>query len=82
MKKRQVTVLSAAVVCDACGVTIKAGEKAIVEFDEKTCACRFTHTICPEDREKIDSPRPSNPRNLVRGAVRARTVKDTKRKAR
>ena len=46
--KRQVTVLSAAVVCDRCGETIRAGERAIVEFDEKSGKCRFLHETCPD----------------------------------
>ena len=32
MKRRKLT-LEAAVVCDRCGETIRAGEAAIVEFD-------------------------------------------------
>ena len=80
--KRQVTVLSAAVVCDRCGETIRAGERAIVEFDEKTGRCRFFHEKCPGAESPSSIPRPRSPRVSVRGAVRARTTKNTKRKVR
>ena len=80
--KRQVTVLSAAVVCDRCGETIRAGERAIVEFDEKTGRCRFFHEKCPGAESPSRIPRPRSPRVSVRGAVRARSAKNTKRKVR
>ena len=80
--KRQVTVLSAAVVCDRCGKTIRAGERAIVEFDEKSGKCRFLHETCPDQAETAKAPRPRSPRVSVRGAVRARSAKNTKRKVR
>ncbi len=74
MKRQRVT-LTAAVVCDRCGETIKAGETAIVTFDEKTGECRFTHEACPAaENAAVKVPRPIRPRTLVRGAVRARTV--------
>ena len=80
--RRQVTVLSAAVVCDRCGETIRAGERAIVEFDEKTGRCRFFHEKCPGAESLSRIPRPRSPRVSVRGAVRARFTKNTKRKVR
>ena len=80
--RRQVTVLSAAVVCDRCGETIRAGERAIVEFDEKTGRCRFFHEKCPGAESPSRIPRPRSPRVSVRGAVRARLTKNTKRKVR
>ena len=80
--KRQVTVRSAAVVCDRCGETIRAGERAIVEFDEKSGKCRFLHETCPDQAETAKAPRPRSPRVSVRGAVRARSAKNTKRKVR
>ena len=80
--KRQVTVLSAAVVCDRCGETIRAGERAIVEFDEKSGKCRFLHEKCPGAESPSRIPRPRSPRVSVRGAVRARLTKNTKRKVR
>ena len=83
--RRQETVLAAAVVCDRCGVTIREGESAIVEFDEKTGKCRFMHKACPgQEEKKTPVPRPRSPRGLVRGAVRARSTKNTnsKRKVR
>ena len=80
--KRQVTVLSAAVVCARCGETIRAGERAIVEFDEKSGKCRFLHETCPDQAETAKAPRPRSPRVSVRGAVRARSAKNTKRKVR
>ena len=80
--KRQATVLSAAVVCDRCAETIRAGERAIVEFDEKSGKCRFLHETCPDQTEAAKVPRPRSPRVSVRGAVRARSAKNTKRKVR
>ena len=80
--KRQATVLSAAVVCDRCGETIRAGERAIVEFDEKTGRCRFFHEKCPGAESPSRIPHPRSPRVSVRGAVRARSEKNTKRKVR
>ena len=70
--KEQRVILTAAVVCDRCGETIKAGEEAVVTFDEKTGECKFTHAECPnEDEAKVRRPTPPKPR--VRGAVRVRT---------
>lgn len=80
--KRQATVLSAAVVCDRCGETIRAGARAIVEFDEKSGKCRFLHEACPDQKEAAKVPRPRSPRVSVRGAARARSTKNTKRKVR
>ena len=80
--KQQVTVLSAAVVCDRCADTIRAGERAIVEFDEKSGKCRFLHETCTDQAETAKVPRPRSPRVSVRGAVRARSTKNTKRKVR
>ena len=71
MTKRKV-ILEAAVVCDRCGETIREGETATVEFDEKTGACRFVHERCPDEHSEYLArrPGPRTPRTLVRGAVR------------
>ena len=75
MKRRKLT-LEAAVVCDRCGETIRAGEAAIVEFDEKTGSCRFTHETCPAEHaaSRVRRPDPRTPRSLVRGAGRVRST--------
>ena len=69
---KQKTVLAAPVVCDRCGETIRAGETAIVTYDEKTGECKFEHETCPGQHTEYLNRRPSprNPRNLVRAAVR------------
>lgn len=78
--KRQRVILTAAVVCDRCGDTIKAGAEAVVTFDEKTGECKFMHAECPnEDETKV--PRPTPPKPRVRGAVRVRTSNRRKGKS-
>lgn len=80
MKRRKLT-LEAAVVCDRCGETIRAGEAAIVEFDEKTGSCRFTHETCPAERaaSRVRRPDPRTPRSLVRGVGRVRSTHNNRK---
>ena len=80
MKRRKLT-LEAAVVCDRCGETIRAGETAIVEFDEKTGSCRFMHVTCPAEHaaSPVLRPAPRTPRCLVRGAGRVRSTHNNRK---
>ena len=80
MKRREL-ILEVAVVCDRCGETIRAGEAAIVEFDEKTGSCRFTHETCPAEHaaSRVRRPDPRTPRSLVRGAGRVRSTHNNRK---
>lgn len=81
--KRRKFILEAAVVCDRCGETIRAGETAIVEFDEKTGTCRFTHETCPAEhaasRVRRPARSPFTPHSLVRGAGRVRSTHNNRK---
>ena len=69
---KKTTRLAAPVVCDRCGETIRAGELAVIRFDEKTGECKFEHKVCPGRHTEYLArrPDPRNPRTLVHAARR------------